>query len=194
MRHTKTIGDLIKETFQQEFETFNTNSSLMVYTSGVNRTNIDHLRLGEVIVEDRTMNAQEALNEVKQEMAALQKKLEDEVRKVGSTLITADLSAYANAPRVRAEIFTPEWDKEREAQEQYVKAVRKGNIPQEVQVTLKPLGTLHKEVHLTSELMDAIDEFTDYVEAEYAYKLQELSRKAHSFRKIRDAERSLDRS
>ena len=107
MKHTKTIFDVTKEMMEAmddeiikkiitAAETSDTNSSLMVYTSGVNRTNI----------EDRTMNTQEALNTVRQEIYALNKQLQNEVRKVGSTLLTADLSSYRHAPRITAEIFT----------------------------------------------------------------------------------------
>lgn len=195
MKHTKTMFDVTKEMMEAmddeiikkiitAAETSNTNSSLMVYTSGVNRTNI----------EVRTMNTQEALNTVRQEIDALHKKLRDEVRKVGSTLITADLSSYRHAPRIDAEIFTPEWDKQREAQDNYVKAVRKGDIPQAVQLTLMPLGTIGKYVEFSDELRDAIDEFEDYVEAEYAYKIQKLQRKEYGFYQMRKAERQLDRA
>jgi hypothetical protein len=140
------------------------------------------------------MNTQEALNTVRQEINAIEKKLHNEVRKVGSTLITADLSSYRHAPRITAEIFTPEWDKQREAQDYYVKAVNKGDIPKAVQITLTPLGTIGKFVEFSDELRDAIDDFEDYVEAEYAYKIQKLQRKEYGFYKMREAERQLDRA
>lgn len=140
------------------------------------------------------MNTQEALNTVRQEINALNKQLQNEVRKVGSTLLTADLSSYRHAPRITAEIFTPEWDKQREAQDNYVKAVNKGDIPQAVQITLTPLGMISKTVEMTEEMRDAIDEFEDYVEAEYAYKIQKLQRKEYGFYQMRKAERQLDRA
>jgi len=140
------------------------------------------------------MNTQEALNTVRQEINAIEKKLHNEVRKVGSTLITADLSSYLHAPRITAEIFTPEWDKQREAQDNYVKAVNKGDIPKAVQINLTPIGMISKAVEMTEEMRDAIDEFEDYVEAEYAYKLQKLQRKEYGFYQMRKAERQLDRA
>ena len=140
------------------------------------------------------MNTEEAITQLRGQIYDLEKKVESEVRKVGSTLLTADLSSYRDAPRMTAEIFTPEWDKQREAQDQYIEAVRKGDIPKSVEITMTPIGSISKSIPLTEELTDAIEAFEDYVEVEYAYKLQNLQRKLSALQQMRKAERQLDRA
>ena len=137
------------------------------------------------------MNTQEAINQVKAKLSDLEKNLSNEVRKVGCTLIFAGISPYTKAPSITAELFTPEWDRQREMHENYIRAVREGEISSDVNISLKPTGVFGNEISLTPELTAAIEEFEDYVFENYALPAQELNRKLHNLRKMRDAERNL---
>lgn len=175
-------NDWLIDKIIQQAETFNTNSSLMVYTSSVNSTNI----------KDRAMNAKQELNKVNKEINELMGKLHSEAKRVGSVLLTADLTVELLDNE--EDIFSDAWLKVQEVNRRAIDAAEKGKTTKDVAVYAQPLESAvfgGGVVRISEKFMDIHEDFSDYIEETYAVPLQKLNAKRAALKKAVEAERAL---
>lgn len=193
MKHTKTMFDVTKEMFEDmddeiifliitADETFDTNSSLIVYTTCVNR----------IKYEGSTMSSND-ITAIKAEINKLQQNLNNEVRKQGDTLLQASISSYYGAPKVTADFFSEEWERQMDVQNRHIDMVEKGIIPAGIRIHLSTVSGLKRSIDFTDELLSEISAFEDFVEEQYLRPLQKLKAKLYNTGQIVSAKTKLSK-